>query len=77
MKPKNEIFARHLLSMRKQQENESIAEYLQELRQLSQDCKLRQLQLSNIEISVSRIPSSGSLSQLQLGRGCWRIMSLT
>ena len=38
VKPKNEIFARHLLSTRKQQTSESIDEYLQELRQLSKDC---------------------------------------
>ena len=38
MKPKNEVFARHVLSSRKQQAGESIDEYLQELRDLSQDC---------------------------------------
>ena len=38
VKPKNEVFARHVLSTRKQQAGESIDEYLQELRHLSQDC---------------------------------------
>jgi len=37
-KPKNEIFARHFLETRKQQEEEFLDEFLQSLRQLSKDC---------------------------------------
>ena len=38
IKPKNEVFARHILSTMKQQAGQSIDKYLQELRHLSQDC---------------------------------------
>ena len=38
MKTTNEVFARHLLSIRKQQAGESVDEYLQVLKTLSKDC---------------------------------------
>ena len=38
VKTKNEVFARHLLSIRKQQPGESLDQYLQELKRLSKDC---------------------------------------
>ncbi|XP_045132103.1 uncharacterized protein LOC123518976 [Portunus trituberculatus] len=41
VKPKNEVFARHLLSTRKQQANESLSEFLQVLKQLSGDCNFK------------------------------------
>lgn len=41
VKPKNEVFARHLLSTRKQQPSESLDEFLQALKQLSGDCNFK------------------------------------
>lgn len=41
VKPKNEIFARHLLATRKQQVGETIDEFLQNLRILSKDCEFK------------------------------------
>lgn len=41
VKPKNEVFARHLLSTRKQQTSESLDEFLQALKQLSGDCNFQ------------------------------------
>ena len=38
LKPANIVFARHLLSVRKQQQGESIEQYLQTLKTLSKDC---------------------------------------
>lgn len=38
VKPKNEVYARHLLATRRQREEESIDEFLQELQALSRDC---------------------------------------
>jgi len=40
-KPKNKIFARHLLATRKKREGESLDEFLQCLRQLSKDCNFK------------------------------------
>ncbi|XP_042236977.1 uncharacterized protein LOC121876105 [Homarus americanus] len=40
-KPKNEVFARHLLATRRQHSGESLDEYLQELRHLSKDCNFK------------------------------------
>ncbi|XP_012562704.1 uncharacterized protein LOC101238699 [Hydra vulgaris] len=39
IKPKNEIFARHILSTRKQKPSETIDQFLNELKNLSKDCK--------------------------------------
>ena len=39
----NEVFARHSLSTRKQQPDESIDEYLQVLKSLSKECNYRQV----------------------------------
>jgi hypothetical protein len=41
IKPKNEIFARHLLATRRQQTGESLDEYLQTLKTLSKDCNFQ------------------------------------
>lgn len=41
IKPTNEIYARHLLATRRQQQTETLTEYLQSLRQLSKDCKFK------------------------------------
>lgn len=41
MKPKSEIFARHLLATRKQLVTESIDQYVQSLKLLSKDCNFR------------------------------------
>ena len=41
VKTPNEIFARHLLSTRKQTVGESLDEFLQELRRLSKDCAFK------------------------------------
>ena len=38
VKPKNEIYARHILATRRQQAGESLDEYLQVLKTLSKDC---------------------------------------
>ena len=40
-KPTNIVFARHLLSVRKQQQGESIEQYLQALKALSKDCDFK------------------------------------
>ena len=41
VKPKNEVFARHLLATRRQQNGESIDEFLQALQTLSKDCNFK------------------------------------
>ena len=41
IKTPNEIFARHLLSTRRQKPGETLTEFLQELRKLSKDCNLK------------------------------------
>ena len=43
VKPKNEIFTRHKLATHKQQQGESIDEFLQALRTLSKDCNFKQV----------------------------------
>ena len=40
VKPKNKIFLRHVLATRRQQQGESIEEFLQSLKILSKDCTL-------------------------------------
>eukprot|EP00794_Sanderia_malayensis_P020739 gene20739-22770_t len=41
IKPKNEVFARHLLATRKQAPTETLDEYLQALKALSKDCNFK------------------------------------
>lgn len=41
IKPKNEVFARHLLASRKQTPTETLDEYLQALKALSKDCNFK------------------------------------
>ena len=41
IKPKNEIFARHLLATRKQAPTETLDEYLQALKTVSKDCNFK------------------------------------
>ena len=41
VKPTNEVFARHLLATRRQQNGESIDEFLQALKTLSKDCNFK------------------------------------
>ena len=41
-KPKNVLFARHVLATRLQKSGETLAEFLQSLRELSKDCKFEQ-----------------------------------
>ncbi|CAB4023460.1 Retrovirus-related Pol poly from transposon opus [Paramuricea clavata] len=41
IKPKNEIFARHVLATRRQQPSETLDEYLQALKTLSKDCNFK------------------------------------
>ena len=41
LKPKNEIFARHLLMITKQKSNESLAEFARTLRERSKDCNFQ------------------------------------
>lgn len=41
IKPTNEVFARHLLSVRKQQPGETLDEFLQSLKILSKDCNFK------------------------------------
>ncbi|XP_042228729.1 uncharacterized protein LOC121870823 [Homarus americanus] len=41
VKPKNEVFARHLLAIRRQHSGESLDEYLLKLHQLSKDCNFK------------------------------------
>ena len=43
VKPRNEIFARHLLATRHQQPRETLDEYLQALKTLSKDCNFKSL----------------------------------
>ena len=38
LKPKNEVYARHMLASRRQQPGETLDEFLQALKQLSKDC---------------------------------------
>lgn len=42
-KPVNQIYARHLLWLRKQRETESIEQYLAELRHLSTECQFAEV----------------------------------
>ena len=46
-KPQNVVFARHVLSIRKQQPGESVEEYLQALRSLSKDCNFQAVDANN------------------------------
>lgn len=41
IKPKNEIYARHMLASRKQKDGESIADFVRVLHQLSHDCNFK------------------------------------
>lgn len=41
IKPTNEVFARHLLTIRKQQSGETLDEFLQALKTLSKDCNFK------------------------------------
>ena len=41
VKPRNEIFARHILATRRQQSHETLDEYLQTLKTLSKDCNVQ------------------------------------
>ena len=41
VKPTNEVFARHLLAVRRQQSGESIDDFLQALKTLSKDCNFK------------------------------------
>ena len=41
VKPKNEIFAGHLLATRKQQSGENLDEFMQALKQLANDCNFK------------------------------------
>ena len=41
VKPKNEVFARHLLATRRQEPSESLDQYLQTLKLLGKDCEFR------------------------------------
>ena len=41
IRPKNEIFARHVLATRRQQVSETLDEYLQALKTLSKDCNFK------------------------------------
>ena len=41
MKPRNKIFARHILATRRQQPHETLDEYLQGLKSLSKDCNFQ------------------------------------
>ena len=47
VKPRNEIFARHILTTRCQQPQETLDEYLQALKTLSKDCNFQSVAASN------------------------------
>ena len=46
VKSKNEVYARHLLTGRRQQSGEFLDEYLQSLKQMSKDCNFRDVTAS-------------------------------
>ena len=46
VKPRNEIFARHMLATRRQQPHETLDEYLQTLKRLSKDCNFQSVTAS-------------------------------
>ena len=43
IKPQNEVYARHVLATRNQHPSESVREYMQVLRTLSEDCNCQQV----------------------------------
>ena len=80
VKPRNEIFARHILATRCQQPHETLDEYLQALKTLSKDCnfqsvaasKYREESIRDAFISGLRSPSIRHLENI----GYWRIIRL-
>ena len=47
MKPKNEVFARHLLATRKQEPSENVDQFYQQLLHLSKDCQFKAVTADN------------------------------
>ena len=47
MKPKNEVFARHLLATRKQEPGENVDQFYQQLLHLSKDCQFKAVTADN------------------------------
>lgn len=65
IKPKNEIFARHLQATRRQQPGESLDEYLQALKTLSKDCNFKSVTaVQHCEESIRDAFISGLQSSL-------------
>jgi len=52
LKPKSEIFARHLLATRKQLATESIDQFVQSLKLLSKDCNFRDVRLKKTKMNI-------------------------
>ena len=63
MKPRNEIFARHILATRCQQPHETLDEFLQALKTLSKDCNFQSITASKYcEESIRDALITGSRS---------------
>ena len=61
-KPKNEIFARHLLIINKQKDNESLAELARTLKERSKDCNFQAVTTEHHRDKMMRDAFIGELS---------------
>ena len=61
VKPKNEVFARHILATRKQQSGESLDGFLQALKQLSNDCNFKSVSAEQYKEEAIRDAFIGDL----------------
>ena len=66
VKPKNEIFARHLLATRKQEAGESLDQYLQSLQQLSRDCNFKAVSAEQARDELIRDAFINGLSSVHI-----------
>ena len=73
IKSLNEIFARHLLAMRRQQPGESLDKFLQSLRKLSKDCNLKAVSAERYRKNFYAILSSTDSTHHSYASVCWRI----
>ena len=62
LKPKNEIFARHLLMITKQKNNESLAEFARTLKERSKDCNFQAVTAEQHRDKMMRDAFIGGLS---------------
>lgn len=66
IKPKNEIFARHCLTSRKQQPGETVDQYLQALKHLSKDCNFKTVSAEENQNDYIRDSFISGLSSSQI-----------